>query len=970
MEKAFRSRTVCQKLFSQAKSADGRYGTDPKSNQELFDRLMKADPSGGANCHWLLKQYRDGMIDLNKVDQVREDIELFYEHNLALPDKKQNLDAYSYQEIAEIASKIRHGISLSTGVYDRKDVIVLINNNRFTVVIPLSFDAMKILGAGTKWCVSSERETAFEHFLMYSPLYFINFRGKKKEKYLFSFVAGEFRNAQDKLVPPELYYKITTAEPILRNFFMANEFRIRLRRIFEYIQNIQRKLSSDYDMNITQFLFTVFTVEPSFAEFSCRYDYEPDEPNESDENGSRNVKIMLDYIRKYYHGGFPFFEEFMNCYVFPYLLDEDEFYNSRPYIHEDEENDHIYDGIISNNREILYWGYRYHADEEYIGEKESRISVVIGDKPIFRSPKDFSKLEIADIWPASLTKEDIINIIINSYTLLELMIPDIVLAKSLDVELPDNILIQMIDYYSSFPSDKIKNFIDVFFSRFLSRKIIDNYLLFAYLSFYQKIQLSIPSEIESKIEEYFLKMNVRNIDTATNNSFIQFLQMRNSRWIPFESEIAKHLEYPYNFDSSFYIFVLIYSTYCFDIIGSKLANQLNSQNVASSIVYYLVSYLKKKILEGQEQPILISAILNILNGNIFINTNELYEIFDFLLQYQLTFKHHISKFMRVFMKIYLKKLESEKNSQEYLKHYFTLNAKVEDSDCLLETELNSEYNYSNFIYENRYNSISTKKDGRIDIIVAYCIYYLPYVPVTNLRVQNLKELIRSVERNNRALNINTGLPRFIEICGNAYFAQSFDLSRLSKEELYNSYEYQNQIPADMQVRFLNAVPEHVIPFYILIKPEFNCNNQASFQYLKESFPFYIYAKINLCKDVLAESEISEVIFTPLRAFLYLSHVVGNIPDQIQSCSSVEKYLCRSDAKLWQEYLRLVSQVLDKYSPACQTPQQLSIEIASTPSPYGNFADIVDNIEKRLQSDDNPVTIVKNLLSILLNLSSY
>ena len=461
MNKAAKSRNNCYKLFSKAKASDGRYGTDPETNQELFDQLMKADPTGGANCQWLLKQYRVNQINLAETDQIREDLTLFFEYNLTLPTGEQNLEAYDYEGITRIVAKIRSGIPLVSGIYERDDVIVIVNNNRFTIAIPLSFKASQLLGAGTKWCVSSRKN--FDAFILYSPFYIINFRGNKNEKYAVSFVTGDLKNISDETPSDKVYQQLTTVDPILRNFFYSNEFRIPNEFLHEYILRIDRRLSHDNDLRIVNILFSHCGLNSTTDIFDRPLSGIPYVDN-----------MLLSYISRYYIQSFPFLEEFVNLYIIPSFNKNYDEYLSRP---NDRPNDYIKDGIIvtklSMDKDIDIIDYikteKYYEvpDERYIVPEDVPIRstpiVVVGTKPSFLTPKDFSQKEISSLWNfTEISSDENLRILTKVYTFCEIELPNYILVKFIE-QPPESTTLQILtDYCKIFPTETNMKILDIY----------------------------------------------------------------------------------------------------------------------------------------------------------------------------------------------------------------------------------------------------------------------------------------------------------------------------------------------------------------------------------------------------------------------------------------------------------------------------------------------------------------------------
>ena len=957
MDKSAKSRANCYKLFSKAKAKDNRYGTDPESNQELFAQLMKADPTGGANCQWLLKQYRNNQIDLTKVDQIREDLAIFFEHNLTFPIKEQNLEAYNYEQIAEIASKIRNNIPLISGIYERDDVVVLINNNRFTVAVPLSYEASKLLGAGTKWCTTSKKDDdGFMSFLNYSPLYIINFRGKKNEKYQMSFVAGELKDMTDEDPSPEKYHELTTLDPILRNFFLSNEFRIPNSGIVKYAIHLDRRLSKDNDQQIVEFLFFRFSNFRRSNIFGDILFYE------------KHINDINDYISKYYTGNFSFLEEFVNLYMIPFIHGNNDNFLSRPNHHE---NHYIKDGIIYTGDECFPRGERYFEapNESYINPKNpddpSSSVVIIGTKPVFRSPRDFSREEIKALWnPENISPNKTLIILTNIYAFCKIELSSDVLVRFTE-EIPIfSSFDALMSYVKNFPIETNRKILDIYFMNFLTTDKTDNYVLYLYLNLYHTLQATIPSEIYADIERKILTLSVVKSDRNDKVNSIEFFlkYYHPSRWQELEKNILSVLDindHNHNnnssitrsikFSENYIMYVVYYSIFCYDILSPLLVERINASYTfdCHDDILYLLKYLEATKSSRSDIIMIIVHYYKWHSWNFSRNDKINTILFEYQRQHNYLILDLIGIACNGYPESYPPPLDNV-----LMKFYESIEG-IDDSQCRIEKYL--------------LQIIPTVSNLKV-LLYTYCAYYLQRIPVTPLRVHELENMLHVVQT-----KIGKRLTFYFQLLINHFYKQSFDFVQMIPEEIFDFFRYHSNyyVPDAFARTFITSIPRHYLPFVDLFPRKCVNLSVSTFENLKSNFLFFLYAKVNLCKETLDENEINEIITTPEKAYIYLSHVIGNIPEQIERCGSVEKYLSETDSDLWKNYLSLVSQVLGNHTPTVSSTTKI---LPSSPQGsslikrrYGLFVGYINDIESNLAKFiSRPFDVIYHLFDLWLN----
>jgi hypothetical protein len=121
-----------------------------------------------ANVDKFNKKYQTNFTQ----DQLKD---IFDRFNKVQPSLK-NKDIYNYKDLQELLATIQ----ASTGrEFERNikqnEVRVIVNNDKVLVVEPLTVEASKKYGAGTKWCTAGENNNPFQkYFDMFTLVYFID----------------------------------------------------------------------------------------------------------------------------------------------------------------------------------------------------------------------------------------------------------------------------------------------------------------------------------------------------------------------------------------------------------------------------------------------------------------------------------------------------------------------------------------------------------------------------------------------------------------------------------------------------------------------------------------------------------------------------------------------------------------------------------------------------------------------------
>ena len=130
--------------------------------------LLKEVTLNNASLQRFNKKYKT-LYDLQTAKPI------FDRFNKVQPSLK-NKDIYNYKDIEELQATIQ----ASTGKeFERNikqnEVKVIVNNDNVLVIEPLTVEASKKYGAGTKWCTAGENNNPFQkYFDMFTLVYFID----------------------------------------------------------------------------------------------------------------------------------------------------------------------------------------------------------------------------------------------------------------------------------------------------------------------------------------------------------------------------------------------------------------------------------------------------------------------------------------------------------------------------------------------------------------------------------------------------------------------------------------------------------------------------------------------------------------------------------------------------------------------------------------------------------------------------
>lgn len=164
-------------------------GNNVRCGQTAVDHVMKFDPSRGEKYStWLVQSLlSDGML-ADDLPKAKETLELFHANKHRL--QKQHRDIGSHQSLAELWKVVKPFANpkvpdqSATGKERRrrkkdaahKESVILLDEDDWTVAVPMTEDAAKWWGRGTRWCTSSDNDNVFDEYHQKAPLIVVDLK--------------------------------------------------------------------------------------------------------------------------------------------------------------------------------------------------------------------------------------------------------------------------------------------------------------------------------------------------------------------------------------------------------------------------------------------------------------------------------------------------------------------------------------------------------------------------------------------------------------------------------------------------------------------------------------------------------------------------------------------------------------------------------------------------------------------------
>lgn len=165
---------------------------NPELNISVMDVIAKLDPTNTYKyTEFLVKKFKefygdydDWVIGLGLEMMGSENMGFLNEFEIhAKANRITNPDISQYDDFNQIEAAVKDANEKVKMKELEKQVIKLFDNDEWSVVIPLSYEASKTYGANTKWCTTQERHWSDYH-KTYKLIYIQN--KKTNEKYAVS----------------------------------------------------------------------------------------------------------------------------------------------------------------------------------------------------------------------------------------------------------------------------------------------------------------------------------------------------------------------------------------------------------------------------------------------------------------------------------------------------------------------------------------------------------------------------------------------------------------------------------------------------------------------------------------------------------------------------------------------------------------------------------------------------------------
>ena len=164
----------------------------PELNTSVMDVITKLDPTNTYKyTEFLVKKFKefygdydDWTIGLGMEMMGSENMEILNEFEIhAKANRITNPDISQYDDFNQLENSIKDAKEKVKMKELEKQVIKLYDNDEWSVVIPLSYEASKTYGANTKWCTTQEGHWN-EYHKRYKLIYIQN--KKTNDKYAVS----------------------------------------------------------------------------------------------------------------------------------------------------------------------------------------------------------------------------------------------------------------------------------------------------------------------------------------------------------------------------------------------------------------------------------------------------------------------------------------------------------------------------------------------------------------------------------------------------------------------------------------------------------------------------------------------------------------------------------------------------------------------------------------------------------------
>jgi len=160
-------------------------------SQWLINQYLKSDP--GTKSRWIEDLYK-----------YTEDLSLFNSKKQLLPVDKRDINKLTLRNLYTLALQLKSNTPVSKRQQaiqtKNNDTIRVYEDSEWVVVIPLTYEASRQYGSGTRWCTAyNKTDTYFRHYSSKGPLFILikKSNSEDQEKFQFHFTSHQFMDASD-----------------------------------------------------------------------------------------------------------------------------------------------------------------------------------------------------------------------------------------------------------------------------------------------------------------------------------------------------------------------------------------------------------------------------------------------------------------------------------------------------------------------------------------------------------------------------------------------------------------------------------------------------------------------------------------------------------------------------------------------------------------------------------------------------
>lgn len=204
------------KLGRQLLDAANRHGLS--NINVVLNALEQIDPTKNKQyVLWLVKHYIRDQIKLEDAQHINNVLVKFEQIKNKLDQR--DINQYAFSALEKLIDR-EFNVTISNTV-DNDEQQNLYKGTLGRLDLPKTENAAKLLGRGTRWCISANENNAFFDYITRGPIYI--WKDKSGEKYCFQFETMEMRDSHDKQLSPESLNFFRTKHPVLSNLFAIYE---------------------------------------------------------------------------------------------------------------------------------------------------------------------------------------------------------------------------------------------------------------------------------------------------------------------------------------------------------------------------------------------------------------------------------------------------------------------------------------------------------------------------------------------------------------------------------------------------------------------------------------------------------------------------------------------------------------------------------------------------------------------------